>query len=62
MENQTDTILEDLRVFLLEVERIQSKMTTASYLGNVKQLLKWMQEEEVKLEDLNRMLMIGYLR
>ena len=56
-----DAILEKFKVFLLETGQIQSEMTTESYLGNVKQLLVWLNEEQVELEKLDRMLMISYL-
>lgn len=62
MEDQMDTILEDFRVFLLETGRIQSKMTTESYLGNTQQLLIWLFESELQLRSLDRMLMMKYFQ
>ena len=54
--------LEDFKIYLLETGRIQSEMTTESYLGNAKQLLVWLDEEKMKLESLDRMDMMEYLK
>lgn len=62
MEKERDEILEDFRIYLLETGRVNSQMTIDSYLGNVSQLLLWMQEEDVRLENLDRMLIMDYLQ
>lgn len=62
MEGQMDTILEDFRVYLLETGQIQSEMTIESYLGNTRQLLSWLFDNERQLKDLDRLLMIKYLQ
>lgn len=62
MEKETDEILEDFRIHLFESGRVSSQMTIESYLGNIRQLLEWMQEEDVELENLDRMGMLNYLK
>lgn len=54
--------LEDFRIHLFETGRVSSEMTIESYLGNVRQLLEWLQEEKLELENLDRMLMMKYLQ
>lgn len=48
-------------MFLLETGRIQSDMTIESYLGNTRQLLSWLFDNENQLKELDRILMMKYL-
>ena len=61
MVNQIEEILEDFRIHLFESGRVSSEMTIESYLGNIRQLLEWLQEE-LELENLGRMLIMSYLK
>ncbi len=54
--------LEDFKIHLFETGRVSSKMTIESYLGNVRQLLDWLQAEDVELGNLDRMVMMKYLQ
>ena len=61
MGKQIAEILEDFRIRLFESGRVSSKMTIDSYLGNIRQLLEWLQDEDLELKNLDRMVMIKYL-
>ena len=54
-------ILDDFKVYLLETGRVTSEMTIGSYLGNVKQLMKWLYGNSKDIYDLNRVLILKYL-
>ena len=56
-----EEVLEDFRIYLLETGKVTSKMTIESYLGNTKQLLKYLDKNKKSINDLDRILMMKYI-
>lgn len=56
-----ETILESFKIYLFETGKITSNMTIQSYLGNIRQLLLWLNNEKIAMEALDRMIILKYL-
>lgn len=54
-----ETILEDFKIYLFETGRV--KKTIESYIGNTRQLLKWLDKKDIEVKSLDRMIMLKYL-
>ena len=52
-------ILEDYKIYLFETARV--KKTIESYLGNTRQLLEWLDDKDIDIDHLDRMIILKYL-
>lgn len=55
-----DETLDGFRIYLYETGKITSDMTVASYIGNARQFLEWLKEQDIEIHSLDRMVLMKY--